>query len=109
MVLQSAVVSTVFTYRECCHIDENGSACPGLLTIDGKEFGVLRVTESLAFGHELLYHWSDRMAAGQSDTWRTSWLLAIMADKSLNQQQQKELWDQLRIVTTMKCMLMVFM
>ena len=63
-----------------------------MLTVDGKEFGVLRVTQSLAFGHELLYHWSDRMAAGQSDTWRTSWLLTIMADKSLDLQQQKNLW-----------------
>ncbi|KAK9815036.1 hypothetical protein WJX73_005693 [Symbiochloris irregularis] len=92
VVLRGAVVSTCFTSRRCQGLAEDGSPCSGQLTVDGREFGVLRATESLAFGHDLLYHWSDRMVAGHSDTWHTSWLLTILGDKSLTRNQQDQLW-----------------
>ena len=92
VVLRAAVLSTSFTHRQCRCTLADGSACPGLLVVDGKEYGLLRATEYIAFGHELLYHWSDRLAAGQSDTWSTSWLLTIMGDKTLNLGEQQDLW-----------------
>lgn len=92
VVLSSAVVETRFTSRQCQGHLEDGSECPGQLTADGKEFGVLRATDQLAFGHDLLYHWSDRLAAGYSDTWHAHWLLTILKDKSLTRPQQDQLW-----------------
>lgn len=50
------------------------------LQVDGKEFGVLRKTPKLAFGHCLLYDWLDAMGDGGAK-WFTFWKTALRGYK----------------------------
>lgn len=61
----------------------------GRLTVDGQEYGLLRKTERLSFGLELLYHWADKLALGRPDTWTTAWRLAILKIKGITPADSK--------------------
>ena len=52
-------------------------ACSSVLDVDGIEFGLLRRTPGLAYGHCLLYAWQDLMTAGSGKVkWWRFWLSA---------------------------------
>ena len=82
VVLLSSLPCTIFTVQKCNSILADGSQCSGQQTPDGKEYGLLRQTPSLALSHELLYHWAERLATGHPDTWTTSWLLTLLGDQT---------------------------
>ena len=58
---------TQFTCRRCMT-----PGCLGKLTVDGKEFALLRSSPLYSFSYQLLYHWADLMARG-GVTWFRFW------------------------------------
>ena len=56
----------------CNHVLPDGQRCDGLLSTDGRSYGILRHSPALAYAHELMYQWSSRMA-NRGIAWYTMW------------------------------------
>ena len=74
--LRGAVVWTLFVSYAC-----GSEGCAGVLNVDSIEVGLLRRTEKLAFGHDLLYAWADLMTAGTGAKWWRFWRNTLSAYK----------------------------
>jgi hypothetical protein len=74
--LRAAVVSTTFVSFPCVK-----PGCAGLLLVEGIEFGLLRRTPGLAYGHCLLYAWADLMTASGGAKWWRFWRDSLSAYK----------------------------
>lgn len=92
-MLPSALVYTRFAMRVCTTQLDDGSTCQGELHVDGKEHALLRQSQKVAFSHEVLYHWLDRLAAGRPDTWTSSWLFILLHDRHLDDNDKRRLFD----------------
>ena len=69
---------TTFVSYTCDGSSSDGSACSGVLSIDGKEHGLLRYTARLAFGLCLLYNWADTLVNG-GVPWFTFWRQTLLS------------------------------
>ena len=70
--LPAAMVETTFPQHSCQSVSTAGQPCSGKLSTDGRYYGLLRQTAAVAFGLELLYQWSSRMA-DRGIAWATMW------------------------------------
>ena len=69
---------TLFESRACQHSLPSGDPCCGQLTVDGREYGLLRKTADLAFSHELLRQYVSRFSSGSVDSWTAFWNHTVM-------------------------------
>lgn len=74
--LRGAAVNTAFVSYSC-----TADGCDGKLHADGIEYGVLRKTPQLAFGHDLLYAWVDLVTSHRCVTFLGFWHDTLMAYK----------------------------
>lgn len=70
--LPAAAAWTNFPEHGCTFVSPDGQRCSGTLSTDGRPYGILRHSPGLAYGHELMYQWSDRMAS-RGIAWYTMW------------------------------------
>jgi hypothetical protein len=74
--LRGAAVRTEFATFSC-----SAPGCDGVLEAGGIEFGLLRKTQQLAFGHDLLYPWADAVSSHRSVPFHGFWLETLKAYK----------------------------
>ena len=94
VVMPAAVLHVHFETRQCLSVDAAGRPCKGQLTADGREIGVLRKTRTLAFAHELLYQWADKLLSGSAETWSSAWLMALVRARNISEADKQRLWEQ---------------
>lgn len=70
--LPAAAAWTSFPQHKCTQLLPDGQRCDGLLSTDGRSYGILRHSPALAYAHELMYQWSSRMA-NRGIAWCTMW------------------------------------
>jgi hypothetical protein len=74
--LRGAPVKTTFVTYSC-----STHGCNGTLDADGIEFGLMRKTKEVAFGHCLLYAWVDEVSSHRSVTFHGFWHTMLKAYK----------------------------
>ena len=72
-MLPAAVVATRFETRTCTACRPSAAAQPGSITVDGRGHGVLRSSDSLAFGLEVFYQFAHRIDIAAPSTWTAAW------------------------------------
>ena len=94
VVMPAAVLDVQFEMQRCLSLDAAGRPCKGQLVADGREIGVLRKTHTLAFAHELLYQWADKLLSGSAETWSSAWLMALVKARNISEADKQRLWEQ---------------
>lgn len=79
--LPHALVHVQFGERRC-QTTAGGQACPGRLTVDGKEYLLLRKSKGIAYSLALLYQWQ-RHCGVRGIGWYTYWRDTLMTYKNV--------------------------
>ena len=104
VALPAAVVETEFAHHACNTVHADGTACPGELTVDGREIAVLRARDTIAFSLELLYGWADKLSTGHPDTWTLSWIHMLLKDKELDEDTKEQYYKRYKSCWIDGCM-----
>ncbi len=82
--LRNAVVYTEFYLKKCTTL-----GCDGELTVDGKEYAVLRKSDTIALSYLLLYSWENDCGV-KGETWFGFWRKALMDIVTHGDEQKRE-------------------